>query len=131
MTRGYSIKYFKLPIYGANIVITHHSKSNFYEVLDKVCDKYGLNPEMSNDLHLCHGLSYDYYSEDKGQYFYIFVNTDYHKEYFDTIIHELYHMTQAIIKHYGISEVKGEPNEAVAYMFGYLANLIVNKKLIK
>jgi hypothetical protein len=127
----YSIKYHKLPIYSADIVVVHHTRSNFYEVLNKVCDRYGLNPDISSDLHLCHGLSWEHYTEEKGQYFYLFVNTDYKKEYFDTFLHECYHLIRNLKKHFNLHEDDNCDNEQIAYLSGYLPNLLINKKLIK
>jgi hypothetical protein len=131
MKQKYLIKKHKLPIYGGNIIYVEHTKSNFYDVLDIVCNRYGLNPETPEDLNLCHGLSYEYYKEGKGQCFYLFVNTDYKSEYLDTMCHEIYHMVQNIIKHFGIVEIRGEANEPVAYLTGYLSSLLINKKLVK
>ena len=128
-TSKYYIKDFKIPIYGGTVVYGEYTSKNFYDIIEVLSTKYDLNPEVTNDIHLCHGLTYESYSEKKGKHYFLLVRTD-AKGYLDTFSHEMSHIVEAIITHCGVKRYPGKANEAIAYLTGYLTELLINKRRI-
>lgn len=66
--------------------------------------------------------NYQYSEKLKRNIFYVFIsnkNTD-KKKYWNTVSHEILHLTQSILEHKGIYFKKGDPNESYTYLMGYI-----------
>lgn len=82
--------------------------------------KYGI-VEHADDTWL--GLCNRQYSDIINRsVFYIIINKSNKdkKKYWDTIVHEMFHLTQEILEHRGVIFQKGKANEPYAYLNGYL-----------
>jgi len=79
--------------------------------------------DLVEESHVCAGLCNLQYSEKlKRNVFYMFINsnnTD-QKDYWNTITHEMLHLTQKILEHRGVYMQKGKDNEPYAYVIGHI-----------
>jgi len=121
----FRVKEVKIPIYGGKItviiflntwkkVISHLKRKGF--------DTRGYEDQESG---YC-GLQTSQYVNGVKK-FAIIIKDD--KDVGDTLVHELFHLTQDILEYRGINFVKEDANEAYAYLIGYLFTKV--EKLLK
>lgn len=129
--KGFNVKFLKIDVYSAKILYAEYKEKNFLDLLNYLKRIYGFESENPEIYYDCYGLMYEHVGK-KGRIFYMFINLDKDSsEYVNTFCHELVHIIDGIKRHYGLTTHVNDDNEHISYLQGYIAEQLLNKKLIK
>ena len=125
--KGLSLTIFSVPIYGASVCHVKYDNITGYGNAIKYLKKLGAKMEGYYDNEL--PLSYGFIEKEvtkKCMLHIIFINNckEYRGEINDTVAHENYHLVQNICLHHGLEVYHDSHNEHIAYLTGYLFNII-------
>jgi hypothetical protein len=116
---------FIVPVYGSKVIVLVYDK-NWREII-KFLKLKGFNTkeyrgwgESINGLQLSERIN--------GTYNFVVIVKK-NKSIKETLIHELFHLTQDILEYKGVDFIKGDANESYAYLIGAL--YIKIEKLLK
>jgi hypothetical protein len=116
---------FIVPVYGSKVIVLVYDK-NWREII-KFLKLKGFNTkeyrgwgESINGLQLSERIN--------GTYNFVVIVKK-NKSIKETLIHELFHLTQDILEYKGVDFIKGHANESYAYLIGAL--YIKIEKLLK
>lgn len=106
---------FTVPIYGSKVTFIVF-KNTWREVIKHLKNK-GFDTREYRGWDYVHGLQL---SENINgeQHFIVILKKK--KDIKETLVHELFHLTQDILEYKGISFIKGDGNESYAYLIGAL-----------
>jgi hypothetical protein len=111
----FDIVEFNVPVYGSKVTFIVF-KNTWREVIKHLKDK-GFDTKAYKGWHYVHGLQI---SENiKGQHHFVVIINK-RRNLKETLVHELFHLTQDILEYKGVEFKKGGDNEAYAYLIGAL-----------
>lgn len=115
---------FTVPVYGSKVTFIVF-KNTWREVIKYLKSK-GFDTRSYKGWDYIHGLSISE-NINSEQHFVVIVKK--RKNLKETIVHELFHLTQDILEYKGIDFKKNDANESYAYLIGALYSKV--NKLIK
>lgn len=126
-SKDLTIQLFQIPIYDSKVcLLKYHNDNAYYRALD-FAKKIGVDCSsyMSDDYLNAYG----FVSKEKTKYGhvnFIFMNNckEYKAAYHNTLSHENFHLVHNICKHHGIEFNDDSDNEPIAYLTGYLFELL-------
>jgi len=129
---NYSIKSRFIPIYEAKVIYCEYKEGGFNDLLSKLNLLYGMVLEEPSEYEKCYGFCQKF-KVNIGFCYFVFINTcdEYKSVYINTFTHEVYHLIEKIKEHHGLVAVEYEANEHIAYLTGYINELLLNRDLIK
>ena len=127
----YSIKFRFIPIYEAKVVYCEYKEGGFNNLLSKLNDLYSITLDEANEYEHCYGFC-EKFSTKIGFCYFVFINTcvEYLPLYINTFTHEVFHLIEKIKEHHGLVSEEYKANEHIAYLTGYVNDLLFNKELI-
>lgn len=113
-----------IPIYGGKVTVILFL--NTWDKVIKHLRKKGFDTKEYENWDNILGLQFSQYINGSKKFVVIIENTD---NIGDTIVHELFHLTQDILEYRGVNFIREDPNEAYAYLIGYLYGQV--EKILK
>lgn len=115
---------FNVPVYGSKVTFIVF-KNTWREVI-KLLKQKGFDTREYKGWDYIHGLQFSD-NINSNQHFVVIVKKD--KKFRETLVHELFHLTQDILEYKDVPFVKKGANEPYAYLIGALFTKI--QKLIE
>lgn len=115
---------FNVPVYGSKVTFIVF-KNTWREVIKHLKSK-GFDTREYKGWHYVHGLQMSENIKSQ-QHFVVIIKK--RKDFKETLVHELFHLTQDILEYKGVDFKKGDANEAYAYLIGAL--FAKTEKLLK
>lgn len=115
---------FEVPVYGSKVYFIVF-KNTWREIIKYLKEK-GFDTKQYRGWDSIHGLAIKEHFKDK-QHFVVIIKKN--KKIKETLVHELFHLTQDILEYKGVHFVKEGDNEAYAYLIGTL--FTKTEKLLK
>jgi hypothetical protein len=109
------VKEFVVPVYGSKVVFIVFK--NTWRQVVKELKRLGFDTKGYNGWHFVHGLQADQHIGDRRVFAVILKHR---KDIESTLVHELFHLTQAILEYKGVKFKYEDDNEAYAYLIGDL-----------
>jgi hypothetical protein len=126
--KGLFICLFKIPVYDSKICFIRYENDSSYAKALKFCEKMGLFTDEYNEDEWknAYGFTFKERTTSHGYVHFLLINKskEYIREYTNTLAHENYHLIEQIAVHHGLTREDNEPNEHIAYLTGYLFNLL-------
>lgn len=115
------LKEFRIPVYGGKVVFIVF-KNTWRRVISELKAR-GFNTRSYKGWHHIYGLQIDEHIKDQRCFVVILKKK---RGIEDALVHELYHLTQAILEYKEVPYSKGGANEPYAYLIGELYKLMIN-----
>lgn len=106
---------FNVPVYGSKVTFIVF-KNTWREVIKYLKDK-GFDTKEYRGWSYIHGLQFSENIKDQQQFVLILKRK---RDIRETLVHELFHLTQDILEYKGVDFIKEDHNEAYAYLIGTL-----------
>lgn len=106
---------FTVPVYGSKVTFIVF-KNTWREVIKHLKAK-GFDTREYRGWNTVHGLAL---AEQIGENYEFVVIIKKNRDIKETLVHELLHLTQDILEYKGVDFIKGDANEAYAYLIGAL-----------
>lgn len=122
------IHLFEIPIYDSKICFIRYENGEGYDKAMEFIKRIGVdNSSYKTDEYL---FAYGFTTKEKtkhGQVHFVFINNckEYKDYYSNTLAHENYHLVHNICKHHGIEFNDEGDNEPIAYLTGYLFDMLI------
>lgn len=121
------IHLFEIPIYDSKVCFIKYETGDAYNEAVEFADKLGV--DVSSYKTDEYSFAYGFTVKEKtniGYVHFVFINNckEYKHAYTNTLSHENYHLIHNICKHHGIEFNDEGDNEPIAYLTGYLYQLL-------
>lgn len=120
----FEVAEFDIPLYGGKV--TFILFSNTWDKVIKYLKGKGFKTKGYKDWGYIQGMQHSE-NIDGSQRFVVIIKKNENMK--DTLVHELFHLTQDILEYRGVNFIKGDANEAYAYLIGTL--FAKTEKLLK
>ncbi len=122
------INMFEIPIYDNHICFIRYKNDSAYEQALSFVEEIGIDTaefKIDDYKNAC-GFTKNAIAKNGGRVIFLFINKseEYSDDYINTLSHETYHLIQFIMKHNGLKSYKDSDNEHIAYLTGYLFNVL-------
>ena len=126
-TDNFSALIFKIPIYDAKVCFIKHNQNEGYDEALAFLNELKINTEDYNvdDYRFCYGFTFKE-RVTYGHVNFILMNTspEISNDYINTLSHENFHLVENICRHHGLERYKKGDNEHIAYLTGYLFDIL-------
>lgn len=122
------IKLFKIPVYDSNICFIRYNNDISYNEVLIYLESINVNIDdyKTDDYKNAYGFTFKEKSK-LGVIHFIIINgcEEYSEYYKNTLTHEIFHLISHICKHHGIEMYPDSDNEHIAYLTGYLSDILL------
>lgn len=126
-TKNLYLNMFKVPIYDSKVCLVQYKNDEGYNEALEFCTNLGMKiDEYKEDgWNFCYGFTF----KDRIKYGYVHfiffnISNEYKEDYINTLSHENVHLIQNISKHHSLQNYKNGDNEHIAYLTGYLFDIL-------